>query len=230
MLVIGHRGAAGLAPENSMEAFTAGVKAGADILECDVRLTKDRIPVVIHDATTSRTHGTRVVIANHTLDELRQMDFTPKIPSLQEFLDEFFGRILLNIELKSRGSGEIVAEVIASGYITKPDDWENVLISSFRAGELIKIRKISSRVPIALLHNQNPFIFIAYERKLRFSAVGFHKHYISQLATQIAQRVGIFCYAYTADRPYGAVVLKRQGIQGVVTNYPDTILDEINER
>ena len=58
MLIIGHRGAAGLAPENTMEAFRAGFEAGADMMELDVRLTADKRLVVIHDALLLRTTTT----------------------------------------------------------------------------------------------------------------------------------------------------------------------------
>ena len=229
MLVIGHRGAAGLAPENTLEALHAGMQAGADILEFDVRLTKDNVPVVIHDATTARTHGNRVVISHVTHDELQAMNLTPSVPTLQEVLDEFFGHCILNIEIKARGCGKVVAELIASHYISKPADWDTIIISSFKARELVQVRKVSSHIPLALLHDQNPFLFIAYERRLHFSAVGFHRLYLNQLATEIAKRIGLFCYAYTIDRPYGAYILDQKGIDGVVTNKPNSILDEITK-
>ena len=230
MLIIGHRGAAGLAKENTMDALRAGVKSGADILEFDVRLTKDDIPVVIHDPTTARTHGERVVVASHTLSELQSMHFSQPILLLSEVLDEFFGHVLLNIELKSRGCGVVVTDLIAKRYIKKQSDWHAILISSFKVRELIQVRRRSNRIPIALLHNQNPFIFIAYERYLHFTAVGFHRLYTNPLATEIAKRAGIFCYAYTVDRPYGALLLHRKGIDGVVTNRPDIILSDINKQ
>ena len=66
MLIIGHRGAAGLARENSLEALRAGLEAGADILEFDVRLTKDKIPVVVHDFHTLRTHRDPSIISRLT--------------------------------------------------------------------------------------------------------------------------------------------------------------------
>lgn len=230
MLVIGHRGAAGVAPENTLESLRAGMMAGADILEFDVRLTKDNIPVVIHDATTLRTHKDRKVIAHHTLAELREFQLSPHIPTLSEVLDEFYGHILLNIELKSRGSGQVVTELLRDRYITQDSDWDAVLLSSFKGRELARVRKISRRVPLALLHDQNPFLFIAYHRKLQFSAVGFHRLYINPLATEIAKRLELFCYAYTVDRPYGALLLDRKGIDGIVTNLPRNILSDIDKQ
>lgn len=228
MLVIGHRGAAGLAPENSMEAMRTGLKAGADMLEFDVRLTKDRIPVLTHDFHTLRTHRDTSIIAHHTLKELQERTKKQPIVPLADVLDEFFGVILLNIELKGRGTGKVVAELVKK-YAKKPAAWDNVLFSSFRGSELSAVRGISSKANLALLHSENPFIFIAYHRRLRLAAVGFHRLYLNRFALEIAKRAGLFIYAYTVNRPHTALVLAQQGIDGIVTDRPGSILTEINK-
>lgn len=229
MLIIGHRGAAGLAPENTLEAFRAGVESDADILEFDIRLTADKIPVVIHDPDTLRTHKQHLTISRSTLAEIRTKIRGAHIPTLEEVLDEFFGSILLNIELKGRDCGEVAAQLIKTKYIKKPSDWDFIIFSSFKARELSPVRKVSKRANLALLHLTNPFIFIAYQRKLRFTAVGFHRLHINWLSLEIAKQLRLFTYVYTVDRPHGALLLQRQGIDGVVTNRPDIILKEINK-
>lgn len=229
MLVIGHRGAAALAPENTLQAMQAGFEAGADMLEFDVRVTSDGIPVVIHDGNLYRTHRLRISIGNTTLAELRAQTPHQPIPTLTEVLDKFFGKILLNIELKSKGSGAVVADIISRNYVKRLPNWDNVLFSSFKASELGDVRKISKHANLALLHDQNPYLFIAYQRKLHLTAVGFHRLYANRFAIEIAKKSGIFTYAYTVDRPYAALLLQRQGIDAIVTNHPDTILQEIKK-
>lgn len=226
MLVIGHRGAAGLAQENTLEALRAGLEAGADILECDVRVTKDGVPVLAHDFHTVRTHHDFSVIPQLTLQELRERLEKPPV-TLEQILHKFFGTILLNIEVKGRGSGKIAAELVKKRFIKKPEDWDSLLFSSFHGGELRAIRKVSKRARLSLLHFDNPFLFIAYQRSLNLTAVGFHRLYINPFALEIAKRVGLFTYAYTVDRPQAAVLLAQQGIDGVVTNYPNKILAEL---
>jgi glycerophosphoryl diester phosphodiesterase len=228
MLVIGHRGAAGLAPENSMEAMRTGLKAGADMLEFDVRLTKDHIPVLTHDFHTLRTHRDTSIISHHTLAELQERTKKQPIVPLVDVLDEFFGVILLNIELKGRGTGKVVAELIKQ-YAKKPSDWDNVLFSSFRGSELSVVRSASTKANLALLHSENPFIFIAYHRRLHLAAVGFHRLYLNRFALEIARRAGLFVYAYTVNRPHTALMLAQQGIDGIVTDRPGSILTEINK-
>jgi len=228
MLVIGHRGAAGLARENSLEAFRAGIDAGADILEFDVRLTKDKIPVVVHDFHMVRTHKNLSFISRLTFDELKKRTEKLPITPLSNVLDEFFGVILLNIELKGRGAGKVVAELLAKKYATSAKRWDNVLFSSFWGGELQAVRNVSQYASLALLHTENPFLFIAYHRRLRLTAVGFHRLYINRFALEIAKRAKLFVYAYTVNRPRTALMLAQQGIDGIVTDRPGDILKDIN--
>lgn len=229
MLVISHRGAAGLARENTLDALRAGQKAGADILEIDIRLTNDNIPVLMHDFIAFRTHHDTTVISRHTLQELRERFTDQPIFTLEEILKEFFGKILLNIEAKGRGSGKVIVKLIEKDFIKKPADWDRVLFSSFHASELVAIRRSSKEANLSLLHTMNPFLFIAYHRKLQLTAVGFHRLYTSEFAIEIAKRSGIFTYVYTVDRPHTAMLFSRKGIDGVVTNRPDVILREINK-
>ena len=227
MLVIGHRGAAGLAPENTIEGLQAGVDAGADMLEFDVRLTSDGVPVLFHDFHTVRSHHSPSLVSMLTLKELQSKATNRPIATLEAVLDLFWGKVLLNIELKGRGSGKVVTQLIRDKYIKRNSDWDNALFSSFRASQLAAVRAVSPLANLALLHDQNPFLFIAYERKLRFTAVGFHRLYVNRFALEIARRAKLFTYVYTVDRPHAALLLQRQGIDGVVTNYPDKILKEI---
>ncbi len=227
MLVIGHRGAAGLAHENTLQALQAGLEAGADVLECDVRLTRDGIPILAHDFHAVRTHHDLSIISRHTLKELRERFKDTPVTTLEEVFDEFFGVILLNIEVKGRGSGKAAAELLKKQYVKRSADWDNVLFSSFHGSELRAIRKVSKYANLGLLHFDNPFLFIAYQRSLRLTAVGFHRLYVNSFALDIAKRVGLFTYAYTVDRPHAAVILAQEGVEGVVTNHPDRVLQEL---
>ncbi len=229
MLIISHRGAAGLAPENTIEALRAGLKAGADILEIDVRLTSDGIPVLMHDFLALRTHRDTSIISRHTLADLKERFKDQTIFTLIQVLDEFFGRRLLNIEAKGRGSGKVVLQLVRDKYIKKPSDWDKVLFSSFHASELIAIRRESKEANLSLLHTLNPYLFIAYHRKLNLTAAGFHRLYANEFAIEIARRAGIFTYVYTVDRPHTALLFSQKGIDGIVTNRPDVILKEINK-
>lgn len=231
MLVIGHRGAAGLAPENTFESLQVGFDAGADMLEFDVRLTLDNVPVLMHDKTLRRTHDKVAGIGESTLEELRHKTAGEKpIATLAEVLDAFFGKVLLNIELKGDGTGTVVAELLRDHYAKHADDWANVFLSSFKPKELRAARKVSADVPLAVLTNRNPFTFLAYSRSLDISAVGFNRAHMHHFATEIAKKAGLFTYVYTINRPHAVVVVARQGIDAVVTDFPDKILKEFKRK
>jgi len=228
MLIIGHRGAAGLAPENTLAAFQKGIETGADALEFDVQLTRDGVPVVIHDSTLFRTHGKRHIVRWTEHASLQQIAAKGhQIATLEEVLDLCFGKILLNLEVKNRGTGAVIAHYVKERYIKKDSDWDNILFSSFKGLELRAIRRVSAHAELALLHNRNPFAFIAYHRQLHLTAVGFHRLYTNPLATEIARKLGLFMYCYTVNRPGAAKRLESQGIEGVVTDDPARLRAEM---
>lgn len=224
MIITGHRGAAALAAENSMAALLAGQKAGVDMLEFDIRLTADGVPVLMHDRTTLRTHGKSISIARTTAAEIRKKIKSTPIPTLAEVLDVFFGKTKLNIELKSRGSGTVAVKLVAK-YIRQPSDWKNVMFSSFHPTELAAVRKFSEHAELGMLHRHNPLAFVTYHRKLKLTAVGFYKLTVNPLAVAIAKKRGIFTYAYTVNHKSTARILQSEGIEGIVTDHPERFKD-----
>lgn len=223
MFIIGHRGAAGLAPENTLKSFEAAMEWYVDMIEFDVRLTFDEVPVLLHDGRLFRTHRITNQISQMTFAELQEATAAQPVPSLEQVLDRYFGKVMLNIELKSRDAGLATLKLLRSRYIKTVDDWHKVMISSFKPSDLKAIRHEESRACLGLLHDDNPYIFIAYARRLNLSAVGFHKLYLSRFAMEIAKRSDLFSYVFTVNRPTSAQALTNQGYDGVVTNYPDVL-------
>ena len=230
MFIIGHRGAAGLAPENTLASFKKAYELDVDMIEFDVRLTKDNIPVLMHDSRLGRTHHSRQSINNLTHIEIKKLFKDLPIPTLEQVLDKYFGKVLLDIELKRRGSAEVVYELLSRKYIKKPADWDLVLISSFSVRDLLKIRKLNKKVNLALLHHENPFIFMAFHRSLNLTAVGFHRLYVNHIALKFAKKAGIFTYAYTVNRLAAAQMLVDQGIDGIITNYPNLLSENASKK
>lgn len=218
MLIIGHRGAAGLAPENTLEALQAGFDAGADILEFDVRLTSDNVPILAHDAWIKGKS-----IRKHTYEQLQRHQ---TVTTLDEALEAFFGKVLLNIELKQSSGIDIILNIVKRR-IKQAEDWEDVLFSSFKPSALIKLQTLNNNTNLALLHHINPFLFMRYHKRLRFSAVGFHRLHVNPLALAVAQKLGVFTYVYTIDSADTAKRFARKHIDGIVTNYPDRLIEAI---
>ena len=114
--IVAHRGATTRAPQNTIAAFRAALAMGADAVELDVRLTSDRIPVVYHYAYLDEATSGRGPIWEYTLADLQSFrvgdaDSHEHIPTLAEVLEEFAGRIGLEIELKGPEPEAITAVV-----------------------------------------------------------------------------------------------------------------------
>ena len=229
MLIIGHRGSQGTAQENTVASLQEAIDADADMIEFDVRLTRDRIPVLAHNL---HLYGTQkrelILLRRYTLAELQERIKGNDHPltTLDEALELCFGRIYLNIELKEVSAVEPTLAIIRQ-HARRTKEWDSLLLTSFKPLALRAIRRSAPHASIGLLHHRNPLAFIGWHRLLNFSAVGFHRLYITTIALEVAKRLGIFTYAYTVNRPEAAEKLARLGIDGVVTDYPRRLRDEL---
>src|SRR5436309_263912 len=120
--IVAHRGASALAPENTLAAFRRALEAGAPAVECDVHLTADGAPIVIHDARVDRTTNGTGEVASLTLAALRALDaggwFDPRfagerLPTLEETLAIAAGRSRVFVELKPGGGAALVDRALA---------------------------------------------------------------------------------------------------------------------
>lgn len=223
MLVIGNRGASGLSRENTMAALAAGKRSGCDILHIDVRLTRDGTPVLLHDATLMRTHGISASVSQLHDGELFDITHAHPVPTLEKVLDAYFGKIILLIELRSRGSAIAVTKLLKKHCQSNHELWDTVILASHKASDLFTIRKMADAAPLALLHDNNPFAYIAYHRALQLTAVGFHRLHTNRLAHQIARRAELFTFCYTVNRPQAARIFESSEYDGIITSYPDRI-------
>ena len=226
MLIIGHRGAKDEAPENTIESIRRGIADDADMIEIDVRITSDGIPVLSHDSNLIRTHKQAVFINKVTLKELvgQTKGSINPIATLEDALKECRGMILLNIEIKSTEAVLPTLEIVKKVYKSKKSQSEELLFSSFKPRALSRIRETWPHAQLALLHSINPLSFIAWQKKLDLSAVGFHRLHYNAFALQIAQKLNLFTYVYTEDRTGSLKKLNERGIDGVVTNRPASMI------
>jgi len=227
MLIIGHRGGAGLEPENTLASLRAGIAAGADMLEFDIRLTKDKVPVLAHDFHLYHTHKSSKFISSLTLKELQKMTAKSDNPiaTLDEAMQECYGKVLLAIELKQTNMFEHALPVLEK-YIKRKTDWQSVLFLSFKPRALRRVRKLAPHAQLALTHSLNPFLFVGHVRPLALTAVGFHRLRVDRFAVELAKQLGLFTYVYTVNRPDAAFRLAERGIDGIVTDRPDLLMSD----
>lgn len=158
---VAHRGWSGRAPENTMAAIRLALDApDVDWIEIDVQLSKDAVPIVIHDYKLRRTTNGSGEVRQWTAAELASLDagswFSPtfkgeSIPTLDEVLKEARGRCKLNIELKTDGIRYPYIEEIVLETIEKHGMQDEVVLTSFHAGTLHRLRGLSSNVRTGLI-------------------------------------------------------------------------------
>ncbi|MHA1803321.1 MAG: glycerophosphodiester phosphodiesterase [Promethearchaeota archaeon] len=223
-LIIAHRGASKICPENTLKAFRKAIELKADYIEFDVQKSKDDELVVIHDEDTLRTTGVKGLINNMTLKEIKKLDAGEgeQIPTLEEVIDLTAGKIGLNCEIKVAGIGERVVEVFKKEGIL-----DSVMISSFLHDELIKIKKMERSVTIASLEPSDGNMrfttetkkqMVQFVEKNQFQALNLVYSLVDKQLVQWAHEKNIKIIPWTVDTKIGMKRLLKLGVDGIITN------------
>ncbi len=235
MLVIAHRGFSGKYPENTMLAFRKAVEAGADGIENDVQLTKDLVPVIMHDEAVDRTTDGKGFLRTFTYDELRRLNdsyparfgqqFAPQtVPTLDEYLRwmaEEAVHIVTNIELKNSvyyytGMEEMVLRMIQNYELE-----DRIILSSFNNASMALVKRLDPKIRCGFLYPvamDNPG---AYCRRMGVDY--YHPDYTSLTAEQVwnCTQNGIGVNPWTVNDAESIRKLKSWGVNAVIGNYPD---------
>lgn len=219
--VVGHRGAAGVQPENTLKGFRYALELGVDYVECDVHLTRDGHLVVMHDSTVNRTTNGWGAIRELTFDRIRRLDAGDgeQAPTLDEVLETVRGKARLLCELKGMGVEEAaVAAVRAHGME------EEVTFTSFSLERLARVRELGSHYRIgAILPNATEF---EIARAAALGAVGIGVHY-KNLCLRIleeAHKAGLEVRAWNPDTLPEQQAMIALGADGISTNRPDILI------
>jgi len=233
-LVFGHRGASREAPANTLPAFLRAAELGADGIELDAHLSRDGQVVVIHDSSLEGTTDGHGLVRDRTLAELKELDagrwFSPafageRIPTLQEVMDAVGQRLLLNVELKSRGGGEEPLARAVVGLIERNNLLGRVLVSSFSRRAIQCVRELDPRVPIGSLYEFDPFVPLRpWPRELaRPEALHPYHRMLSRAFVRWAKRRGYRIHTWTVDDPARMQQLVDWGVEIIITNRPDVL-------
>ncbi|WP_248927708.1 glycerophosphodiester phosphodiesterase [Paenibacillus hamazuiensis] len=159
---LAHRGYPRKYPENTISSFQAALDLNFSVLELDVQLTKDGVPVVIHDTTVNRTTNGKGRVIDYTFEELRKLDAGggQPIPTLEEVLALAKGKAKVDIELKQSGNlypglEEKVLEVVADAGMQ-----DQVFVTSFDHYSIIRMRELSADIELGLvIYGATPSVF-----------------------------------------------------------------------
>ncbi len=234
--VVGHRGAAAHAPENTLAGIRAAAASGIGAVEVDVKLTADDALVLIHDDRVDRTTDGSGAVRAMTLAQLRALDagawFAPAfagtpIPTLAEAVAEILRLGLrVNLEIKpcpGRERETARATVAAVGELW-PDDIPPPLLSSFAEASLAAAQEAAPGLPRAVLMDEGtPQDWLAATQT--FDAVAMHGAARSWTATHVTaiKAAGLACGTYTVNDPDQAIALRRMGVDYLVSDDPAKI-------
>ena len=234
-LVVAHRGASAAAPENTLAAFDLALEQGARFVECDVHLSADGVPVVIHDETVDRTTDGGGSVADLTLAQLQALDagrwLGPRfagqsIPTLDATLALCAGKARVFVELKRGGGQALVDSALASIAASACD----VAVISFGPDEVSAVAKSRADLPLGFLvgrgrvlaHGVPSVLTAATEMGATFISP---QHDVVDAAFVIlAQRANLPVSVWTVDDPGRMNALSDLGVDAVTTNRPDLAL------
>lgn len=228
-LVIGHRGAAGEAPENTMASFALALQQGADAIELDIHLSKDSRLIVCHDSTIDQTTDRSGAIADLTVEELKRADAGSwysaefageRLPLLEEVFELVPDAVLVNVEIKS-DSAELRKELLQMLY--RYNRLDTVVVSSFQHALLMELKQAEPRVRIGLLYNASNALTPA-EAWSRFgdAVYSLHPHHllVDRAFAAEAAELGLRVFPWTVNADKRMKRLISFKVSGIITDYP----------
>jgi len=243
-----HRGAAGLAPENTLAAFRMAIELGADAAELDLQATKDGVVVVIHDDTVDRTTDGRGRIGDLTLADIKRLDAGAKfgaayrgerIPTLRELIDLVKAsgnrRFRLNLEIKFAEGREgqpadleerVLAVLRETGFLAR------VITQSFHHASAAKMKRLAPTIPAGLLVGQRrqPTDPVTAVREHRVDYFAPHYSLVTPDLLRTLHGAGIPVVTWTVNDPADMRRLIAMGLgalpgDGMISDYPDRLVD-----
>jgi glycerophosphoryl diester phosphodiesterase len=233
-IIVAHRGSSAIAPENTFAAFQQAMLDGADAIEFDVRLTKDRKVVVIHDERLERITNGHGKVCNYSLKELKQFSaggwfhqqyMKERIPTLSEVLEIAQGKVAINIEIKTEKIPKQRFEIVQQCYdiIRSCNAEETVLVSSFFIPFIKRMKSFNHRIATAALYHpvyhfgRSP-IRIAASAKANFLILNGSS--VKKKIVSRAHSKQILVGEYTINTLHRFNRAQKFGVDAIITNNP----------
>lgn len=231
-IIIGHRGACALAPENTIASFQLAVQHQADFVELDAKLSLDGVVVVIHDQTVDRTTNGKGRVNQIAFDDLRKLDAGSKfdkkfagekIPTLDEVFKAVGKDVLVNVELTNYESkaDDLVRKVIE---VVKTNQMEErVLFSSFLPGNLIKAHNLLPEAPVGILCLEGPAGIFTRSFLMKAISPEFVHPYLQDVTWKTVKkehRRGRKVNVWTVNADKDILRMFEAGVDGIFTDDP----------
>ncbi len=239
--VVGHRGASGHAPENTVAAFRRAVELGAAFIETDLHLSRDAHLVCIHDSTLERTTNITGAVKDLTLADLKGLDagswHSPqfageRIPTLEEVLT--FARendIVFFLEVKQESAWGIEHGLVAA--LRDAQEAARAVILSFSPGVLRNVRRLDNTLMTGLLFDALPKgghdAIIERAQEIGARQLAPRGDIVTPELIEHAHRIDLQVVCWTVNQPQDMRALIAAGVDGIMTDYPDRLVATLNE-
>ena len=225
MLKIGHRGAKGYEPENTIIAFQKAIDFGCDGIELDVHLSLDKEIIVIHDEKIDRTTNGKGFVNQMTLSELRsfRIDGKHQIPTLEEVFEVANNNIFINIELKSYETVEKIVEFFEKYVNTKNLNYSNFIISSFDWNALQQVRFLNDKIQIGVLTATDLDLAFSFAKFIKAKTINPYFHLLNEENVAKMQKKGFEIHTWTVNEIEDIEKMKAFKVDGIITDFPDRI-------
>jgi glycerophosphoryl diester phosphodiesterase len=208
ILRIGHRGAAGHVPENTLPSIEKAIGFGADVVEIDIRRSLDGHLMVMHDARVDRTTGRRGWVHELTRDEMSG------VPTLADVMAAVNGRAAVMIELKVRGIVEEALRASAS---------YPVYLASYLHSELLRVRELAPTARTIALIDGVPVSRAAFALEAKATHAGFGLDSLEPDLVEFMHSEGLQVFTWTANDPRDIALAVSLGVDGIISDYPDRL-------
>ena len=222
---IGHRGACGYAPENTLLSMRKALELGVHGFEFDIQLSKEGEPVVIHDDMLMRTTNGTGSVSDYTARELAQFDAGKGevIPTLRDVFELVDKRCRLFIELKADECLESVLDIVEHYIDHQGWSYEQCYILSFDHTQLAKAKAINPKIRTSALLAGIPASLAKIAQEVGAWSFNPCIHHISKDLVADAHKRGLKVLTWTANLPEHIIKAKSLGVDGIFSDFPDRI-------
>lgn len=224
-IIIAHRGDSSRGLENSLEAIRLAVSVPSDMIEIDIRRSRDNRLYLMHDKKTGRTSDRDIDIEDSESGEisaLRLKNGEP-IPTLLDVLSLISGKVGLNIEVKSDGAGGLSAATIVGAGYKGP-----VMFSSFKEREVIDVKRIMPSAPVAVIFEDSDRIDLDQYRSKGYTIISLKKKIVTEDLVEACHARKIKIFVWTVDEEAEIKRLVSWGVDGIYTNRPELAKGVVN--
>jgi len=228
--IIAHRGASKIAPENTLPAFRLAEKLGAESIETDIHLTKDQVPVLIHDPRLERTTNGQGFVKDFTFAELQRLDAgswfskqyeQTKIVSLEKFLQWIQPKKLhINLELKNKDFRYKFLEEIVFEHLEYYQVNDRTILSTFNPKSIQYMANLNQSVPLALLRSKRHRNLPTYAKDLGATSIHINYRLLNNRLMRQCEKNHLQVRVYTVNKFEQMIRCFSHRCDGIFTDVP----------